>query len=124
MKSLPIDTRELTFLFAKVEPKVNFDTKLQDTERDTGALAWLVHAFAVDEVENAVLKVRVFGREEPLAGTRIGTVIEFGNLRSRMWQQGERADNSFSAQNVRVQPVVPDLPATNGKAKTEAPASA
>lgn len=117
MRSLPIDTTDITFVLVEVAAKLNFDTKLQDRERDTKTPAWVVRALVLGDDKPEVLEVRVYALTEPAIPAF--STIRFGGLAARQWQQGERSGMSFSATKVDIAPA-----STNGKPKDLAAATA
>lgn len=116
MRSLPIDASALSFVLIEVLPKLNFDTKLQETQKETGHLAWTIRALCQGDEKPEVLEVRVYAPREPDLVPL--TPIRFGRLVARTWQQGDRNGVSFSADSAGALP-----PSTNGvKGKVELPA--
>lgn len=113
MRSLPIATDALSFTLIEVVPRLNFDTKQQESEKDTGHLAWTVRVLCQGDERPEVLEVRVYAPVEPAIPPL--TPVRFGRLAARTWQQGDRSGVSFSADSVGM------LPATNGRKAEPAP---
>ena len=73
MRRLMLDISGVTFTVARSpEPKTDFASKRQRTERDTNAPLWVVHLIAMDSQDTEIIKVTVAGEEPKLTQGQFG----------------------------------------------------
>jgi hypothetical protein len=93
----PIDTSKVVLMFGSAEPALDFDTKQQQVDRDSGALLWIVHLMRVDGARPELVKVKVTGEPKNL---NPGDLVRCEGLVCRNWTNNGTGGMSFRADHV------------------------
>ena len=98
MRRLMLDVSGVTFTVARSpEPKTDFASKRQRTERDTNAPLWVVHLIAMDSQDTEIIKVTVAGEEPKLTQ---GQSVHLTGLEAIPWVQDSRHGVAYRAERI------------------------
>jgi hypothetical protein len=107
---LLIDTRHKQFSVTKdAEPRVNRDTGVPRTDRETGQPLFSVQLLALDDTGGEVIAVTVAG----LPKVTVGATVAVTDLIAIPWQQGDRSGVAFRAASITSTGSATTKPASN-----------
>jgi len=95
---LMLDISGVTFSVARSpEPKTDFASKRQRTERGTNEPLWVVHLVAMDPQDTEIIKVTVAGEEPKLTQ---GQSVHLVGLEAIPWVQDTRHGVAYRAERI------------------------
>ena len=107
---LLIDTRHKQFSVTKAaEPRVNHDTGVPRTDRQTGEPLFSVQLLVLDDTGGEVIAVTVAGQP----AVTVGAPVAVTDLIAIPWQQGDRGGVAFRAASITSTGSAATKPASN-----------